>query len=163
MNRLQPIFVSLNVPTDLLENSQPHAAFAPGVEPTLGRLTTHVLDTVKGGPAVGMHIELLVSEASSLDSAGAAGGDGPWRSLRSVITNHDGRIDGPLLAGDAFKPACYRLVFDVAAYFKAQGAALPEPAFLGRVPLDFGVANTQAHYHVPLLVSPWAYSTYRGS
>ena len=123
-----------------------------------GQLTTHVLDTVKGGPAAGMHIELHVFEPSPDDDERDS-----WLSLRSVVTNDDGRIDGPLLGGDDFKPGCYRLVFDVEGYFKAQGVALPQPAFLGRVPIEFGMADAQAHYHVPLLVSPWAYSTYRGS
>ncbi|MEY2839000.1 MAG: hydroxyisourate hydrolase [Pseudomonadota bacterium] len=145
-------------------NSQPD--LKASAQPVPGRLTTHVLDTVKGGPAVGMRIELYVCEAApdggadaDLDGLSA----GRWLKLRSVVTNHDGRVDGPLLSGGDFKPGCYRLVFDVAAYFKAQGAALPEPAFLGQVPLDFGIADGSSHYHVPLLVSPWSYSTYRGS
>jgi 5-hydroxyisourate hydrolase len=121
-------------------------------------LSTHVLDTVKGGPAVGMAIELHVREASP-----DGGSDGRWLCLRTVRTNHDGRVDGPLLTGDDFKPGCYRLVFDVEGYFRAQGTPLPSPAFLGKVPLDFGIADGAGHYHVPLLVSPWAYSTYRGS
>jgi 5-hydroxyisourate hydrolase len=145
-------------------NSQPD--LKASAQPVPGRLTTHVLDTVKGGPAVGMRIELYVREAApnggadaDLDGLSA----GRWLKLRSVVTNHDGRVDGPLLSGGDFKPGCYRLVFDVAAYFKSQGAALPEPAFLGKVPLDFGIADGSSHYHVPLLVSPWSYSTYRGS
>ncbi|RRS04226.1 hydroxyisourate hydrolase [Aquabacterium soli] len=121
-------------------------------------MTTHVLDTVLGGPAVGMRIELYVREATSEGCA-----DGRWLSLRSVTTNDDGRIDGPLLSGDDFKPGCYRLVFDVDGYFRARGTPLPTPPFLGKVPLDFGIADGQSHYHVPLLVSPWSYSTYRGS
>ncbi len=125
---------------------------------TSGWLSTHVLDTVKGGPAQGMHVELYVREPSPDGCQ-----DGRWLALRSAFTNADGRMDGPLLAGDDFKAGCYRLVFDVAGYFKAQGVALPQPPFLGKVPLDFGVADANAHYHVPLLASPWAYSTYRGS
>ena len=125
---------------------------------TLGYLTTHVLDTVSGVPAEGMAIELYMLEPP-LDG----GSEGAWLFLRSVKTNVDGRLDRPLLSGDDFKAGSYRLIFDVAAYFKARGQTLPEPAFLGRVPLDFGVADAQLHYHVPLLVSPWAYSTYRGS
>lgn len=123
-----------------------------------GRLTTHVLDTVLGLPAAGMHVELYVREASLEGCA-----EGRWLSLRSVVTNQDGRLDRPLLADADFKPGCYRLIFDVQGYFRARGQALPEPAFLAKVPLDFGVADASAHYHVPLLVSPWAYSTYRGS
>ena len=126
--------------------------------PVVGRLTTHVLDTVKGGPAVGMSVALYVRQASPDGCA-----DGSWLMLLSVLTNDDGRVDGPLLAGDDLKVGCYRLVFDVDGYFKAQGAALPTPPFLGKVPLDFGIADAQSHYHVPLLVSPWSYSTYRGS
>lgn len=123
-----------------------------------GRLTTHVLDTVHGIPAAGMKIELYVRE-NSPDGCS----DGRWLSLRSVVTNADGRLDRPLLSGDDFKPGYYRLIFDVQAYFASKGSCLPQPAFLGKVPLDFGIADAQAHYHVPLLVSPWAYSTYRGS
>lgn len=126
--------------------------------PPAGYLTTHVLDTVHGTPAVGMKIELYVRE-SSPDGCS----DGRWLSLRSVVTNDDGRLDGALLSGDDFKPGCYRLVFDVEGYFRARGVETPRPAFLGKVPLDFGIADAQSHYHVPLLVSPWSYSTYRGS
>jgi 5-hydroxyisourate hydrolase len=135
--------------------SDPNVAAVPSGG---GWLSTHVLDTVKGGPAQGMHIELYVREPS-VDGCQ----DGRWLALRSVYTNDDGRIDGPLLTGDDFKAGCYRLIFDVAAYFQAQGVVLPQPPFLGKVPLDFGVADANAHYHVPLLVSPWSYSTYRGS
>ncbi|TBO33010.1 hydroxyisourate hydrolase [Aquabacterium lacunae] len=135
-----------------------HTPSSASLGAATGRLSTHVLDTVKGGPAVGMAIELYVRETSPDGCA-----DGRWLCLRTVSTNHDGRIDGPLLAGDDFKPGCYRLVFDVEGYFRAQGAQLPSPAFLGKVPLDFGIADGAGHYHVPLLVSPWSYSTYRGS
>lgn len=126
--------------------------------PTTGYLTTHVLDTVHGTPAEGMKLELYVRETTPDGCA-----DGRWLSLRSVVTNADGRLDRPLLSGTDFKVGCYRLIFDVEAYFRAKGVALPKPAFLGKVPLDFGIADAQAHYHVPLLVSPWSYSTYRGS
>lgn len=117
----------------------------------MGRLTTHVLDTVRGGPAAGMAVSLW-----RLD------GDTPER-LASITLNADGRCDAPLLQGETLQPGRYRLSFSVAAYFRAQGTALPEPPFLDEVPLDFGVADASAHYHVPLLASPWAYSTYRGS
>ncbi len=123
-----------------------------------GYLTTHVLDTMHGTPAEGMKLELYVRE-SSPDGCS----EGRWLSLRSVVTNADGRLDRPLLSGDDFKRGCYRLIFDVEGYFKAKGVALPQPAFLGKVPLDFGIADAQSHYHVPLLVSPWSYSSYRGS
>jgi 5-hydroxyisourate hydrolase len=105
-----------------------------------------------------MRVDLYVREPS-LDGCA----DGRWLPLRSVKTNEDGRVDWPLLSGDDFKPGHYRLQFDVESYFRAQGTALPEPAFLGLVPLDFGISDANAHYHVPLLVSPWSYSTYRGS
>jgi 5-hydroxyisourate hydrolase len=117
----------------------------------MGKLTTHVLDTANGRPAAGMAVALY-----RLD-AGAA------TLLKRVVLNDDGRADAPLLEGAAFVPGRYRLVFGVAAYFRALGATLDEPPFLDEVPLDFGLATVGAHYHVPLLASPFAYSTYRGS
>ena len=123
-----------------------------------GRLTTHVLDTVHGTPAAGMAVSLFVRVPSPDGCA-----DGRWQVLRQVVTNADGRIDGPLLQGDDMKVGHYRLVFQVDAYFRARGTPMPEVPFLTEVPLDFGIADAQAHYHVPLLVSPWSYSTYRGS
>jgi len=83
--------------------------------------------------------------------------------LKKLTLNADGRADAPLLEGDALRPGRYRLVFGVATYFRARGADLPEPPFLDEVVLDFGIADAQSHYHVPLLASPWSYSTYRGS
>lgn len=115
-----------------------------------GRLTTHVLDTVHGQPAAGMSVTLYVMQ-------------GEWALLKQARTNADGRLDAPLLSGHDLVPGRYRLVFDVEAYFRHMGVDLPKPAFLGQVPLDFGIADGSVHYHVPLLVSPWAYSTYRGS
>ena len=115
-------------------------------------LSTHVLDTMQGQPAAGMATELysLKGDQASL--------------IKRVVLNQDGRSpDGPLIADNALTAGTYRLVFEVAAYFKAQGVALPEPNFLNRVTLDFGIASPSQHYHVPLLVSPWSYSTYRGS
>jgi 5-hydroxyisourate hydrolase len=126
--------------------------------PAKGRLTTHVLDTVHGTPAAGMSIALYVREPSPDGCA-----DGRWLLLRSVVTNADGRVDGPLLQGEDFKPGHYRLVFDVDGYFRTRGTPLPATPFLTKVPLDFGIGDAGAHYHVPLLVSPWSYSTYRGS
>ncbi len=117
----------------------------------MGKLTTHVLDTTKGGPAAGMALGLFRLEA------GAA------ILLKSLRLNADGRADAPLLADTELLPGRYRLLFEVAAYFRAQGVALPDPPFLDQVPLDFGVADREGHYHVPLLASPWSYSTYRGS
>jgi 5-hydroxyisourate hydrolase len=110
-------------------------------------LTTHVLDTMHGRPAAGVALRLL--------RAGQA--------IVRAVTNADGRCDSPLLAGEALKPGAYRLEFDVGAYYRGLGVALPEPAFLETVAIEFGIADLGAHYHVPLLVSPFAYSTYRGS
>jgi 5-hydroxyisourate hydrolase len=117
----------------------------------LGRLTTHVLDTAHGCPAAGMKVRF-----SRLENGGAA-------ELRALTLNADGRADAPLLEGDEHRAGRYRLVFSVAAYFAARGMKLPEPPFLDEVTLDFGIAAAGEHYHVPLLVSPWSYSTYRGS
>jgi 5-hydroxyisourate hydrolase len=109
-----------------------------------GRLTTHVLDTANGRPAARVGIEL-------------ARLDGDRREvLRTLATNDDGRTDEPLLDGGDLAAAEYELTFDVGAYFQSEG-------FLDRVPVRFTVADPDAHYHVPLLVSPWSYSTYRGS
>jgi 5-hydroxyisourate hydrolase len=115
-----------------------------------GRLTTHVLDTANGRPAAGVRIELA--------RLGAA-----REALVQVITNRDGRCDAPLLAGEAFTPGQYELIFHVGAYFRGQGAPVGEPAFLEAVPVRFAVARGGEHYHVPLLISPYGYSTYRGS
>ena len=114
-------------------------------------LSTHVLDTMHGGPAAGMEAALYTTEGESATL------------VRRFTLNSDGRSDGPLYDDNTLKIGTYRLVFDVAGYFKLRGVKLPEPNFLNRVALDFGVAHTDQHYHVPLLVSPWSYSTYRGS
>ena len=114
-------------------------------------LSTHVLDTMNGCPAAGMAVEFY---STSGDVA---------TLLRRLTLNNDGRTEGPLFDDGSLRLGTYRLVFDVAGYFKARGVNLPEPNFLGKVCLDFGVAQTDQHYHVPLLVSPWSYSTYRGS
>lgn len=115
----------------------------------MGRLTTHVLDTAAGRPAAGMRIILKVL-------------DRPAGAPVEVVTNRDGRLDRPLLEGPAFAPGRYELLFHVGDYFRACGVALPDPAFLDIVPIRFGISE-DAHYHVPLLVSPYGYSTYRGS
>jgi 5-hydroxyisourate hydrolase len=115
-----------------------------------GRLTTHVLDTASGKPAAGLSIELF-----RLDGASRT-------LLKSVSTNADGRCDAPLLSGEEFRTGRYELVFAAGDYLRRQGASLPEPAFLDSVPIRFGMAE-RGHYHVPLLVSPYGYSTYRGS
>lgn len=117
----------------------------------MGRLTTHVLDTMHGCPAAGLKVALF-----RLDGDRAV-------LLHEAALNADGRNAGPLLDGDTFVPGRYRLTFAVADYFRGRGVVLPEPAFLDVVPIDFGLADAGAHYHVPLLASPWAYSTYRGS
>lgn len=117
----------------------------------MGKLTTHVLDTANGCPASGMAVSLHRVEA------------GGATLIKRITLNHDGRADAPLLEGASFVPGRYRLVFGVAAYFRGRGVELAEPPFLDEVPLDFGLAEAGQHYHVPLLASPFAYSTYRGS
>jgi 5-hydroxyisourate hydrolase len=115
-------------------------------------LSTHVLDTMHGCPAAGMEVELYTTQA------------GQATLVKRFSLNQDGRSpDGPLYEDGSLNKGTYRLVFDVAGYFKGLGVKLPEPSFLDHVTLDFGVAQPQQHYHVPLLVSPWSYSTYRGS
>jgi 5-hydroxyisourate hydrolase len=116
-----------------------------------GRLTTHVLDTASGRPAQGLAIELYRVD------------DGERRHLKSVTTNADGRVDQPLLASDELRQGVYELVFRAGDYLRVQGTDLPEPPFLDVIPLRFGIAEPGAHYHVPLLLSPYGYSTYRGS
>lgn len=116
----------------------------------MGRLTTHVLDTAQGRPGAGMRVELY------------AAGDGR-RLLTSITTNADGRCDRPLLEGEAFRAGVYELVFHTGAYFERCGMRLTDPPFLDEVPVRFAVAAVEQHYHVPLLVSPWSYTTYRGS
>jgi 5-hydroxyisourate hydrolase len=114
----------------------------------MGRLTTHVLDTSVGKPAAGVRIVLRREGEAAVLAEGA--------------TNAEGRMDRPLLEGAAFAPGRYELTFHVGDYFRARGAALADPPFLDVIPLRFAVAE-DAHYHVPLLVSPYGYSTYRGS
>jgi 5-hydroxyisourate hydrolase len=117
----------------------------------MGHLSTHVLDTAHGCPAAGMRVTLqrLV--------------DGQAVTLKQVVLNDDGRAGGPLLSADDMAVGRYRLLFEVAPYFRARGTSLSEPPFIDTVPLDFAIADAAGHYHVPLLVSPWSYSTYRGS
>lgn len=116
----------------------------------MASLTTHVLDTYHGVPAGGVAIEL-----TRLDAAGAP----PVRAT----TNRDGRCDKPLLTGDALQPGRYELSFDLEAYFRGKGVQLADPPFLSKVVIRIGIADASANYHVPLLASPWSYSTYRGS
>ena len=115
----------------------------------MGRLTTHVLDTAIGKPAAGLKIELWAGD--------------PARLVKEITTNADGRADAPLLADSAFKSGTYELRFHAGAYFRKQGGKLPEPPFLDVIPIRFGIADAGQHYHVPLLLSPYGYSTYRGS
>jgi len=117
----------------------------------MGRLSTHVLDTANGKPARGVAIELFAIDGDSR------------RSVLRTVTNADGRTDAPLMAGEGFRPGRYELVFEVGAYFKALGTAMADPPFLDVIPIRFTIAEPDGHYHVPLLVSPWSYSTYRGS
>ncbi|CAN5436212.1 hydroxyisourate hydrolase [soil metagenome] len=118
----------------------------------MGHLSTHVLDTMHGCPAAGMKITLQRMNGVHVET------------LKEVVLNPDGRSDsGPLLDASSMAAGRYRLLFEVGDYFRAQGVALPEPAFIDTVPVDFGIADADGHYHVPLLVSPWTYSTYRGS
>ena len=118
----------------------------------MGHLSTHVLDTMNGCPAAGMEVRLQRIEGELAVT------------LKAFTLNADGRNpDGPLFDNASLRRGTYRLVFDVAAYFRGSGVTLPDPPFLDQVSLDFGIADTSAHYHVPLLCSPWSYSTYRGS
>ena len=117
----------------------------------MGKLSTHVLDITQGKPGAGVTVQLFVIEA------------GVKTLLKTEVTNQDGRCNAPLLEGADFKIRCYELVFAAGDYFDAQGVALPTPKFIDRVTLAFGVADATQNYHVPLVVSPWAYSTYRGS
>jgi 5-hydroxyisourate hydrolase len=119
--------------------------------PHQGRLTTHVLDTAHGRPGMGIAVTLYRL-------------NGDRRSIvTETRTNADGRCDAPLLAGDDFRPGTYELVFAAGAYFRTANAVTADPPFLDEVPIRFGIAHADQHYHVPLLISPWSYSTYRGS
>jgi len=118
----------------------------------MGRLTTHVLDTAKGCPGEGIKITLY-----------RLGDNGSAIELAVAVTNKDGRIEGPILEGEDFSAGVYLLEFAVGDYFRESGVNLSEPGFLDVVPVRFGVADKGAHYHVPLLISPYGYSTYRGS
>ena len=116
----------------------------------MGRLTTHVLDTAQGCPAANVDILLYAVDAER-------------QLLKQDQTNADGRLDAPILDAVDFKPGVYELVFHAGDYFRASQLDLPDPPFVDEVVVRFGIAEADAHYHVPLLVSPWAYSTYRGS
>ncbi len=116
----------------------------------MGRLTTHVLDVATGRPAAGLSIELWSQQESP-------------QLIKRVVTNADGRVDGALLDDTAFRTGIYELRFFAGDYLRRLGTALPDPAFLDVIPIRFGIANADQHYHVPLLLSPYGYSTYRGS
>jgi 5-hydroxyisourate hydrolase len=117
----------------------------------MGHLSTHVLDTAHGCPAAGLRVTLQRIDA------------GVPVVLKQLVLNADGRADGPLLNAAEMAVGTYRLLFEVAPYFRARGVELPDPPFIDGVQLDFGIADAAGHYHVPLLVSPYSYSTYRGS
>ena len=121
-----------------------------------GRISTHVLDTVAGKPAAGVRIELYALEGGETTGAPAS------KPVAETITNEDGRTDAPLLSGDEFTSGSYRIVFHAGAYHRAAGYA-DAGRFLETVPIDFVVTDSTEGYHVPLLVTPWSYSTYRGS
>ena len=118
---------------------------------TGGRLSTHVLDTARGKPAMGVQITLYRVV------------NGAHEKIATAVTNADGRTDTPMLAGAALTVGSYELVFGAGAYLRATGQAEGEVLFLDEIPIRFGVPDANAHYHVPLLISPFAYSTYRGS
>jgi 5-hydroxyisourate hydrolase len=117
----------------------------------MGKLSTHVLDTAQGKPGAGVRVDLY-----ALDAGGRT-------LLKTDSTNADGRCGAPLLEGDAMQPGKYELVFAAGDYFAAQGLVLPEPRFIDQVTIAFGIAHADQNYHVPLVVTPWSYSTYRGS
>ena len=116
----------------------------------MGRLTTHVLDTAHGRPAAGVRIGLYAATA-------------PQHAIAAAKTNAEGRCDAPLLEGGDFKEGVYELAFHIGDYFRDAGVDLPNPPFLDVVIVRFGIASADQHYHVPVLVSPFGYSTYRGS
>lgn len=131
-------------PDNCFRHFQKHEKF-------MGYLTTHVLDTANGCPGVGIGIVVRRIEA------------GQATTITETVTNDDGRCDEPLITGDAFTTGQYEIVFSVGAYFAGKREALEAPAFIDEVVIRFGVAQADQHYHVPLLVSPYGYSTYRGS
>ena len=116
----------------------------------MGRLTTHVLDTAQGCPAANVEVALYAIDESR-------------QLLKQDTTNADGRLDNPILDADEFNPGIYELVFQAGNYFRSCLSDLPDPPFVDEVVIRFGIADADSHYHVPLLVSPWSYSTYRGS
>jgi 2-oxo-4-hydroxy-4-carboxy-5-ureidoimidazoline decarboxylase len=123
----------------------------PGLPKTSGRLSTHVLDTASGKPAAGMRVVLKEIGASAT------------ATLKDTVTNHDGRTDEPLLAHAPLRIGRYQIDFHVGPHFAGSATPVPDPPYLDVIPICFAIAEPEGHYHVPLLVSPWSYSTYRGS
>jgi 5-hydroxyisourate hydrolase len=118
----------------------------------MGRLSTHVLDIASGRPAAGVRLRLH-----------RLGENGKRREIVATTTNADGRTDTPLLAGESYAPGRYELEFDIGEYFAGTGTTSGDAPFLDTVPIRFTIAEADGHYHVPLLASPWSYTTYRGS
>ena len=116
----------------------------------MGQLTSHVLDTMHGTPAAGIKIDLFSLEEGRVQ-------------VKSIVTNADGRCEQPMLNAEEFKSGQWELVFYVGDYFASKNVSAGDTPFLGEVPVRFGISDSDAHYHVPLLVSPWSYTTYRGS
>jgi len=117
----------------------------------MGKLSTHVLDVTQGKPGAGVRLALYLIEGDKKIL------------LKQTVTNKDGRCDEPLLQGDAFQTGRYELLFGAGDYFAAQGVSMTQPRFIDDVVIGFGIADPTQNYHVPLVVSPWSYSTYRGS
>jgi 5-hydroxyisourate hydrolase len=126
-------------------------AMSPRARAAEPGLTTHVLDTTTGRPAEGVRIDFAAANGET------------FRFIRTVTTNADGRNGSPLLTAETIKIGQYQLTFYIADYFRKRGTVLPTPAFLEKAIIQFGIADAGSHYHVPLLASPWSYTTYRGS
>ncbi|WP_462413256.1 hydroxyisourate hydrolase [Neobacillus sp. Marseille-QA0830] len=116
-------------------------------------LTTHILDLTKGAPAANVTIELYFQDEASVE----------WKHVKTAVTNTDGRLDLPFLTNEEMKPGTYELIFHLGEYFRGNNIELPNPPFLDKIPVRFGINEPSVHYHVPLLVSPFGYQVYRGS
>ncbi|MBB3211604.1 5-hydroxyisourate hydrolase [Herbaspirillum sp. Sphag1AN] len=117
----------------------------------MGKLSTHVLDVTQGKPGAGVKLALYAIHGNEK------------KLLKQAVTNNDGRCDAPLLQGDELQAGRYELLFGAGDYFASQGVTVPTPRFIDEVVIAFGIADPTQNYHVPLVVSPWSYSTYRGS